>query len=222
MGESWSDLDALEYLHEYGYVPTDGDNDWARGPVRDRQQAGRHPQLRAQRQPAQLQRHRLRLAEAPEVHADGEIWNAVNYDIRQALVTKYNGRFPSTDTALQLRCANGELPATSARATGAGSSSSTTPACSMPPATSMLDARDAMLAADVMRFGGANQTAIWHAFASARHGPVGPDRDHGRRRAEPGFDSPHADNATVTFSGVKSNGRERPTRSSTSGASRLA
>jgi hypothetical protein len=25
------------------------------------------------------------------VHADGEIWNAVNYDLRQALVEKYNG-----------------------------------------------------------------------------------------------------------------------------------
>ena len=29
----------------------------------------------------------------------------------------------------------------------------------------MLDARDAMLAADRMRFGGANQAAIWDAFA---------------------------------------------------------
>ena len=32
MGESWSDLDALEYLHEYGYVPQDGANPWAEGP----------------------------------------------------------------------------------------------------------------------------------------------------------------------------------------------
>ena len=32
MGESWSDQDALEYLHEYGDIPIDGENAWAEGP----------------------------------------------------------------------------------------------------------------------------------------------------------------------------------------------
>ena len=39
----------------------------------------------------------------------------------------------------------------------------------------MLDARDAYLAADLMRFGGANQTELWHAFAK---------RGMGQRRLE--------------------------------------
>jgi len=34
-----------------------------------------------------------------------------------------------------------------------------------PGATNMLIARDAMLAADMARFGGANQVEIWRAFA---------------------------------------------------------
>ena len=67
----------------------------------------------------------------------------------------------------------------------------------------MLDARDAYLAADVMRFGGANQTELWHAFAAARHG---------QRRARattnddsdptPSFESPAETNATVTFNAI--------------------
>ena len=41
MGESWSDLDAVEYLHENGYVPTAGENPFAIGPyVTGDQQAG--------------------------------------------------------------------------------------------------------------------------------------------------------------------------------------
>ena len=39
------------------------------------------------------------------------------------------------------------------------------------PGTSMLDARDAFLAADVMRFDGANQAVIWNGLRQARHGP---------------------------------------------------
>ena len=32
---------------------------------------------------------------AAQVHADGEIWSATNYDIRQALVAKHDAGFPS-------------------------------------------------------------------------------------------------------------------------------
>ena len=37
----------------------------------------------------------------PQVHADGEIWSATNFDIRQALVDKYNATFPASNAALQ-------------------------------------------------------------------------------------------------------------------------
>ena len=41
MGESWSDLDAIEYLHENGFVPVGGENPFAVGPyVTGDQEAG--------------------------------------------------------------------------------------------------------------------------------------------------------------------------------------
>jgi hypothetical protein len=55
----------------------------------------------------------------------------------------------------------------------------------MPTAPSMIDARNAILAADQARFGGANQNEIWAAFRAARHGPLRVldhrQRPHGRR-----------------------------------------
>ena len=115
MGESWSDLDAVEYLNENGYVPTGDENPFAVGPyVTGDHQAG-HPQLRDEQQPAQLLRRRLRLRlqrrslqQQTQVHADGEIWSATNYDVRQAFVDRYGAGNP----ALQVSCARGDTPVT--------------------------------------------------------------------------------------------------------------
>ena len=131
------------------------------------------------------------------MHADGEIWNAVNYDLRQALVKKYDAAFPSTNAALQLRCADGVDRA------------ATRPAAPLPAEqcpgnrrwiqivfdafllqqgdTSMLTARDAYLAADRMRFGGANQAELWAAFAKRGMGAVGRDRHDRGRPADAGL-----------------------------------
>jgi hypothetical protein len=63
---------------------------------------------------------------------------------------------------------------------------------------SMTDMRDNMLAADLVRFGGANQDAIWNAFAESGLGQdaVGGSAD---TDATPSFASPYANNATVTL-----------------------
>lgn len=143
-----------------------------------------------------------------EVHADGEIWNGTNWSVRQALVDKWNAKFPYRDAKLQLRCSQ----ATATR----------TP---LPPsqcpgnrrwiqlvfdafllqqgATSMLDARDAMLAADRMRFGGRDLTVMWDAFArrGMGKGASTPDADSGS--PVPSFASPRARNAVVRFAGSK-------------------
>ena len=42
-----------------------------------------------------------------QVHADGEIWSATNFDIRQAMIAKYNASFPAGDIALQQACVDG-------------------------------------------------------------------------------------------------------------------
>jgi extracellular elastinolytic metalloproteinase len=65
--------------------------------------------------------------------------------------------------------------------------------------TSMLTARDAYLAADRMRFGGANQAELWAAFAKRGMGQSAATDTTEDDQPTPGFDSPLASNATVTF-----------------------
>jgi extracellular elastinolytic metalloproteinase len=202
MGESWSDLVALEYLHSHGLQSS-----WIEGPyVTGNDKTGIRDYA--------LDNNPLNYSDVgfdltgPEVHADGEIWNAVNYDVRQALVKKYDAKFPSGDAALQLRCADG--------VTGTNA-----PQAPLPPEqcpgnrrwiqimfdafllqqgdTSMLTARDAYLAADRMRFGGANQAELWAAFAKRGMGQSAATDTTEDDQPTPGFDSPLADNATVTF-----------------------
>ena len=69
-----------------------------------------------------------------------------------------------------------------------------------PGATSMIDARNAMLASDVARFGGANQVEIWRAFAKRGMGGDAFTNGTGDTAPIPNFDSPVETNeATITF-----------------------
>jgi extracellular elastinolytic metalloproteinase len=140
-----------------------------------------------------------------EVHSDGEIWIAANYDVRAALAAKYNASFPSGDTALQAKCAGGVLPPENCPGNRRWMQLLFDSYLLDPVAPSMLDARNSMLAADVTRFGGANQAEIWLAFARRGFGqnaalhsdatlPTFQDTD-----PVPDFASPLQANATVTF-----------------------
>ena len=107
MGESSGDLMGMEYLNEYGFVPGLRREPVRRRRVRDRQQAARDPQLLSARHsrtasPLNFSDMGYDLT-GPQVHADGEIWRATNYDIRQALVAKYG----AGDAQSQLDCAEG-------------------------------------------------------------------------------------------------------------------
>ena len=167
MGESWSDLDAMEYLNEYGYVPVDGENRYAIGPyVTGDKVAG----IRNYG----LDRNPLNYSDVgydtpgPEVHSDGEIWNAVNFAIRKAMIARYDHRFPSGNRRLQVTCADGRRPADQCPGNRRWVQLMYDSFLLMPPTgrPSMVDARDAMLAADQLRFGGANRATLWNAFAS--------------------------------------------------------
>jgi extracellular elastinolytic metalloproteinase len=167
MGESWSDLDAMEYLNEYGFVPVNGENRFAIGPyVTGDKVAG----IRNYG----LDRNPLNYSDVgydtpgPEVHSDGEIWNAVNFAVRKALIARYDHRFPSGSRRLQVACADGRRPADQCPGNRRWvqlmyDSFLLMPVTGRP---SMVDARDAMLAADQLRFSGANQATLWNAFAS--------------------------------------------------------
>ncbi len=67
--------------------------------------------------------------------------------------------------------------------------------------TSMLDARDAMLAADRMRFGGENTKVMWQAFARRGMGKNASIDPADENDVTGGFASPKGGNATVTFKG---------------------
>ena len=124
MGEAVGDLMAIEKLNETGSVPTGGENRYAAGtyatgnPLRGiRNYAANFPSQGAFPTPSTYPEiDPLNFSDigydlpGPEVHSDGEIWVAINFEVRKALNEKYDASFPSSDQALQLRCANNQLP----------------------------------------------------------------------------------------------------------------
>ena len=107
MGE-WSDLDAMEYQFENGF-------DTGVGPYVIGPYATGNP-TKGIRDYA-LNNNPLNYSDVGfdtpgvEVHADGEIWNGVNFAVRQALIDKWNATFPVNDTTWQKACAAGKYDA---------------------------------------------------------------------------------------------------------------
>jgi extracellular elastinolytic metalloproteinase len=185
MGESFGDLMGVEQLIESGYVPVGDENPFGVGTyvTGNKDRAIRNYGMNFPRTGAfptpgvSLVKRGAPLVDplgfanmgyditGPQVHADGEIWSATNHDIRAALAAKYDGPFPSSDRALQRSCADGERSADQCPGNRRWMQIVFDAFLLMPVAPSMLDARDAYLAADMMRFGGANQSELWLAFA---------------------------------------------------------
>jgi extracellular elastinolytic metalloproteinase len=184
MGEGVADLDAVEYLNENGYVPTNGENPFAAGTYATgnkehgiRNYAMNYPQTGAFPTPSTYSHvDPLNFSDigydtpGNEVHSDGEIWIAANFAIRQALLNKYNGGFPAGNAALQADCAAGVLPPQSCPGNRRWIQLLYDSFLLDPVDVNMLQARDSILAADMMRFGGANQKEIWGAFARRGYG----------------------------------------------------
>jgi hypothetical protein len=203
MGESWSDLDAVEYLSENGYVPTAGENPFAVGPyVTGDHSAGiRNYGMNAS--PLNYSDFGYDFAcnqptcgRLTEVHSDSEIWSAVNYDVRQAFVARYG----AGDAALNAACAAGQQPVTACPGSRRWIQLMFDAWLLMPSGSvTMIDARDAMLAADDLRFHGANHDIMWNAFAHRGLGQAASTT--GPNDADPvaSYDSPFTDEATVRF-----------------------
>jgi extracellular elastinolytic metalloproteinase len=215
MGEAFGDLVSTEYLRENNYTPTDGEDPFATGTyatgnkvhgirnyVMNWARTGDFPT------PSQFPHvNPLNFSDigydvtGPEVHADGEIWVAINNSIRQALVDKYDHDFPSADTALQAECAAGELPSQNCPGNRRWIQLVFDSFLLDPVAPTMIDARNSMLAADVMRYGGANQVEIWRAFAERGMGAAAAVHASGVSDSDPvaDFASPIEGNVNVTF-----------------------
>ena len=234
MGESWSDQVAVEYLNAFDFVPTSaGENPFAVGiyATGNKQRAIRnfgmnHSPLNYSDVGYDIVCTANLLGEPVEpeceddegqVHADGEIWSATGYDIRTALVNKYNGAFPAGNNALQQRCAEGNLPADKCPGNRRWIQIMFDAFLLQQSDTDFLAARDAYLAADQLRFGGAapgptNQSELWAAFAGRGMGScaLNPSATcHDTRSAstngteddnpQPSFESPLAGEKRVTF-----------------------
>jgi extracellular elastinolytic metalloproteinase len=205
MGESWSDLDAMEYLAANGLVPA-GQSAFVTG------QYVTGNKVRGIRD-YDLSKNPLNYGDlgfdltGPEVHADGEIWNGVNYDIRQAFIKRYG----AGGTSLRKSCAEGRTPVTSCPGDRRWIQLVYDAWLLMANGNvSMIDARDAMLAADQIRFGGANQVLLWNAFAARGLGSGAASNTNADTDATPSFASPQAKNATVTFRPVDDTGAAVP------------
>jgi extracellular elastinolytic metalloproteinase len=205
MGESWSDLDAMEYLAANDLVPH-GQSPFVTGQYVTGNSVRGIRDYDLSKNPLNYSDLGFDLT-GPEVHADGEIWNAVNYDIRQAFIKRYG----AGSVSLSKSCAEGGTPVTKCpgdrrwiqlvydgwllMANGA---------------VSMLDARDAMLTADQLRFGGADQDLLWNAFAGRGMGSGAASNTNADSDATPSFASPKARNASVRFRVVDDNGVQVP------------
>ena len=221
MGESNGDLNGMEILNEYGFVPVTDENPYAVGvyATGNKDRAIRNYGMNFPRTGAfptpgvSLVRsgggrplaNPLNFSDigyditGSQVHADGEIWSATNFDIRQALIDKYGAGTPQ----VQRECADGKRAPDNCPGNRRWIQLVYDAYLLMQVAPTMLEARDAMLAADQMRFGGANKKEIWLAFARRGFGEnafsTNALSDQNDGDPKPDFASPEESNATITF-----------------------
>jgi hypothetical protein len=226
MGEANGDINGIEIVNEFNYLPGPGVNRYAEGTYATgnktrgiRNMAANWPSSGAVPAPGVTpQVNPLNFSDegydltGSEVHADGEYWVKVNFDVRQALVNKFNASYPATNTALQYRCATGNLPADQCPGNRRWIQLVYDAYLLMPIGPSMLEARDAYLAADLMRSSDptlnwpSNQNELWLEFA--RHGfgekaySTNTFGNHDDRNPIPDFASPRQTEAKVTFKAV--------------------
>lgn len=208
MGESWGDLVATEYLQAFGLAGAQRGDPFAVGAYAtgDDEKGIRNYNVRPSKTPLNYSSFGYD-ALGPQVHADGEIWNATQMTVRQALNSKYDARFPSSNAALQRQCALGR--------TAAGAKTSTFEGCpgnrrwvsylldamvlQANGSPTMLDMRDTMLAADMLRTNGADRATLMSAYASRGMGVGAKAVDAADTDPLPSFAAPTG-NADVTFS----------------------
>ncbi len=201
MGESWGDQVAAEYQFEHGY--SNGGNIWAVGVYATGNKRTAIRDYAINRNPLNYSDYGFDTT-GPEVHADGEIWNGVAWEVRQALVKKWNKRSPYGNKALQLKCAQAGVNKGVVRPQKCPGNRRWLQIMFdafllQQGATSMLDARDAFLAADQMRFRGENRKVIWDAFARRGMGKGASTPSADSSDVRPSFASPRSKNAKVVF-----------------------
>jgi extracellular elastinolytic metalloproteinase len=138
-----------------------------------------------------------------EVHADGEIWVAVQIALRELFLTNAKSHgFPAPTDALDISCAHGQTAAQNCPGDRRWIQDYYDAMVLMPRGTTMIQARDAMLAADLARFGGANRDLLWQGFAMYGFGQTSNTVSNADANPVPAFDAPSGfgiTNATINF-----------------------
>jgi hypothetical protein len=209
MGEAFGDFDALEFVNESHIAPVPGSDRYTEGAyvtgngyngIRDflagRPMGGQFPAPGQNPDTDPLNYGDFGFdTVGPEVHADGEIWIAVQIDLRDLFLSRY----PSSGTAEDLACLHGQKSSNTCPGDRRWIQDYYDAMVLMPRNPTMAQARDAMLAADVGRFGGANQDLLWQGFAMRGFGQFQNTVNNGDTDPTPDFSSPVANNATLNF-----------------------
>ncbi|EKA60954.1 peptidase M36 fungalysin [Janibacter hoylei PVAS-1] len=202
MGESWSDLMATEYLQEWGYTPVSKQATPMGGYVTGNPDRGIR-NYNFSDSPLNYSNVGYDLT-GPQVPADGEIWSATQSDIRASFMDRYG----SGDAATQAACASGAKAVDTCPGNRRWMQLVFDAWLLMPRGTvSMVDARNAMLAADLLRFGGANQDLLWNGFADRGLGRDAASASSSTTAPTPSFASAYAKNATLRLSPTDEDGR---------------
>ncbi|WP_433306592.1 M36 family metallopeptidase [Actinoplanes sp. CA-030573] len=205
MSESWSDQMAMEYLNENGYAPH-GIRAYTIGQYVTSDPIAGIRNYNMSRSPLNYSAIDYDFV-GLQVHASGEVWTATNFDIRQAMIKRYGAGTP----ALQRSCAAGRTPVTRCPGNRRWAQLVFDSFLLMAnSANSMVDARDAMLGADLVRFGGANQALLWNAFAKRGLGAGAASNGAADINPTPSFTSPYAPESAVAFKPVDEYGRPVP------------
>ncbi|MFB4266599.1 M36 family metallopeptidase [Nonomuraea sp. GTA35] len=192
MNESTSDLFSMEQLFEYGHRPA-GDTPYVTGGyvTGDKSRGIRNYDM--SRSPLNYSNLGYDIV-GTQVHADGEIWSATQFDVRAAFVKRYG----QGSARLQRSCAEGSTPVDKCPGNRRWAQLSFDALLLMASgAVDYVDHRDALLAADTIRFGGANQDIMWRAFAEHGLGANAASNGPNDADATPSFVNPAGKNGSL-------------------------
>ena len=205
MGESWSDLMATEYLQEWGYAPVGQKATPMGAYVTGNPERGIR-NYNFSDSPLNYSNVGYDLT-GPQVHADGEIWSATQSDIRGSFLSRYG----KGDAESQRACAEGDQEVDTCPGNRRWMQLVFDAWLLMPSGSvSMVDARNAMLAADLLRFGGANQDILWDGFAARGLGEAASSAGADDDDPVPSFTSAHSESATLRLTPTGERGRPVP------------
>ncbi|MDP9434522.1 MAG: M36 family metallopeptidase, partial [Actinomycetota bacterium] len=196
MGESWSDLVATEYAREFGYRNAGNTATVVGAYVTGDRVAGiRNYDM--SKSPLNYSDVGYDLT-GPQVHADGEIWSATNHALREAL----NARHGAGTAAQQRACALGQRPYEACPGNRRWMQLVFDSFLLMAQSTvSMVDARDALLAAERLR-GGRDQDLLRAVFASRGLGAGASSNTNADSDPVASFATGTGSDARVTFTGT--------------------